>query len=62
LKLTLTYCNTPELQKEAVRALSFKCDVLWAMLDAIEAGCADLVDETASVPPARAHSAKQKKR
>jgi pyrroloquinoline-quinone synthase len=38
LELTLTYCNTRALQEEAVRALSFKCDVLWAMLDAIEAG------------------------
>ena len=33
--ITLEYCNTPELQREAVRALEFKCDVLWAMLDAI---------------------------
>src|SRR6266700_7229231 len=38
LELTLTYCNTRALQEEAVRALSFKCDVLWAMLDAIQAG------------------------
>jgi len=37
LELTLTYCNTRALQEEAVRALSFKCDVLWGMLDAIEA-------------------------
>jgi pyrroloquinoline-quinone synthase len=35
LALTLEYCNTPELQREAVRALEFKCDVLWSMLDAI---------------------------
>jgi len=35
LEITLEYCNTPELQREAVRALEFKCDVLWAMLDAI---------------------------
>lgn len=41
LRLTLTYCNTPLLQDEAVRALSFKCDVLWAMLDAIQ-GSVDL--------------------
>ncbi|SPE59277.1 Pyrroloquinoline-quinone synthase [Verrucomicrobia bacterium] len=38
LRLTITYCDTPLLQAEAVRALSFKCDVLWSMLDAIEAG------------------------
>jgi pyrroloquinoline-quinone synthase len=35
LVITLEYCNTPELQREAVRALEFKCDVLWSMLDAI---------------------------
>jgi pyrroloquinoline-quinone synthase len=33
--ITLEYCDTPELQREAVRALEFKCDVLWSMLDAI---------------------------
>jgi pyrroloquinoline-quinone synthase len=36
LQLTLQHCNTAELQQEAVRALSFKCDVLWALLDAIQ--------------------------
>jgi pyrroloquinoline-quinone synthase len=35
LAIALKYCNTPELQREAVRALEFKCDVLWSMLDAI---------------------------
>ena len=35
LAITLEYCNTPELQREAVRALEFKCDVLWSVLDAI---------------------------
>jgi pyrroloquinoline-quinone synthase len=34
LELTLTHCATPDMQEEAVRALSFKCDLLWAMLDA----------------------------
>jgi len=38
LELTLTYCDSRALQEAAVRALSFKCDVLWAMLDAIQAG------------------------
>jgi pyrroloquinoline-quinone synthase len=38
LGLTLSYCNTPALQQEAINALSFKCDVLWSLLDAIEAG------------------------
>ena len=35
LAITIEYCNTPQLQREAVRALEFKCDVLWSMLDAI---------------------------
>lgn len=34
-KLTLTYCTTRQMQEAAVAALRFKCDVLWAMLDAI---------------------------
>jgi pyrroloquinoline-quinone synthase len=38
LAITLKYCNTPELQREAARALEFKCDVLWSMLDAIHHG------------------------
>jgi pyrroloquinoline-quinone synthase len=41
LELTLAYCRTPDLQQEAVRALQFKCDVLWAMLDSIAAAAAD---------------------
>jgi hypothetical protein len=35
LAITLDHCNTPELQRYAVRALEFKCDVLWSVLDAI---------------------------
>jgi pyrroloquinoline-quinone synthase len=35
LKLTIIHCGTRELQEAAVRALVFKCDVLWSMLDAI---------------------------
>jgi pyrroloquinoline-quinone synthase len=35
LAITLDHCNTPELQRDAVRALEFKCDVLWSVLDAI---------------------------
>jgi pyrroloquinoline-quinone synthase len=37
LQLTVQHCNTVELQEQAVRALSFKCEVLWTMLDAIAA-------------------------
>ncbi|HEX4086947.1 MAG TPA: pyrroloquinoline-quinone synthase PqqC [Chthoniobacteraceae bacterium] len=35
LRLTLEHCNTRELQLAAVGALSFKCNLLWALLDAI---------------------------
>ena len=35
LKITLEFCNTRELQEAAVRALGTKCDILWAMLDAM---------------------------
>lgn len=35
LALTMQYCNTVELQHEAVAALKFKCQLLWAMLDAM---------------------------
>jgi pyrroloquinoline-quinone synthase len=35
LRLTLAHCLTLDLQERAVRALDFKCDVLWSMLDAI---------------------------
>jgi pyrroloquinoline-quinone synthase len=37
LALALRWCDTPELQREAVAALRFKCDVLWSLLDAIDA-------------------------
>ena len=35
LELTLAYCNTADLQQQAIAALSRKCDILWAMLDAM---------------------------
>ncbi|MFN2542693.1 MAG: pyrroloquinoline-quinone synthase PqqC [Chthoniobacterales bacterium] len=35
LAITLEHCNTPELQREAVRAIEFKCQLLWSLLDAI---------------------------
>jgi pyrroloquinoline-quinone synthase len=37
LELTLTHCMSRQAQEAAVSALSFKCDVLWAVLDAIHA-------------------------
>jgi pyrroloquinoline-quinone synthase len=36
LDLTLRHCTTPELRAAAVHALAFKCDILWAVLDAID--------------------------
>src|SRR5262245_43237545 len=35
LSLVQEYCRTREEQERAVAALSFKCDVLWAQLDAL---------------------------
>ncbi len=35
LAITLAHCATAELQREAVAAVAFKCEVLWAMLDAL---------------------------
>src|SRR5437879_8327555 len=37
LQVTLEYCNTPALQEGAIAALSFKCEVLWGILDGIQA-------------------------
>ena len=36
LEVVTEYCRTPEQQAAAVAALSFKCDVLWAIMDAID--------------------------
>jgi pyrroloquinoline-quinone synthase len=36
LALTLQHCRSRERQEAALRALAFKCDVLWALLDAIQ--------------------------
>ncbi|MQA61788.1 MAG: pyrroloquinoline-quinone synthase PqqC [Actinophytocola sp.] len=36
LDIVLRYSKTREQQQAAIDALSFKCDVLWSMLDAIE--------------------------
>jgi pyrroloquinoline-quinone synthase len=35
LELTVTHCISRESQETAVRALQFKCDLLWAMLDTV---------------------------
>ncbi|MCL2582903.1 MAG: pyrroloquinoline-quinone synthase PqqC [Streptosporangiales bacterium] len=36
LEVVTEYCLSPEQQDAAVAALSFKCDVLWSMMDAID--------------------------
>jgi pyrroloquinoline-quinone synthase len=41
LQVVTEYCRTPAEQAAAVAALSFKCDVLWSMLDAIDRAYAD---------------------
>jgi len=41
LAIALEHCNRRELQNAAIRALEFKCDVLWSMLDAIHHAYAD---------------------
>jgi len=38
-ELVLAHCTTAALQAQAVAALEFKCDLLWAQLDAIYAHC-----------------------
>jgi pyrroloquinoline-quinone synthase len=35
LGVTLEYCQDRKMQEEAIHALRFKCEVLWAMLDAL---------------------------
>jgi len=39
LELVLTHARTPSEQDAVVAALHFKCDVLWAFLDAVERAC-----------------------
>jgi pyrroloquinoline-quinone synthase len=36
LEVVMEHCRTADEQARAVAALSFKCDVLWSMLDAID--------------------------
>jgi len=35
LELTFKYCGTRELQEEAVKALQFKCGLLWDLLESV---------------------------
>jgi pyrroloquinoline-quinone synthase len=36
LEVVTEYCRSSEEQSRAVSSLSFKCDVLWSMMDAID--------------------------
>jgi pyrroloquinoline-quinone synthase len=55
LLITVEYCNTPELQRQAVRALEFKCDVLWSMLDAIHHANREPNEEQSALHPPNAN-------
>jgi pyrroloquinoline-quinone synthase len=46
LQLVLDYGDNVERQRQALQSLSFKCDVLWSILDAIEHDCAGGRDES----------------
>jgi pyrroloquinoline-quinone synthase len=39
LAVVIEYCTTREMQQKAVDAVTFKCDLLWAQLDAIYYHC-----------------------
>ncbi len=41
LRVVTEYCRSADEQAAALAALSFKCDVLWSVLDAIERACPD---------------------
>lgn len=41
LSYVLKHADTPEKQQAAINALIFKCDILWAMLDALEQAYGD---------------------
>jgi pyrroloquinoline-quinone synthase len=41
LQVVTQRCRTPDEQAAAVAALSFKCDVLWSVLDAVDRAYAD---------------------
>ena len=48
LSIVLEHCRTREEQERAVAALSFKCDLLWAQLDALHYHCILSPGESAS--------------
>ena len=48
LSLVLTYCRSREQQELAVAAVRFKCDLLWAQLDALYYECVSPIHSTMS--------------
>jgi pyrroloquinoline-quinone synthase len=51
LAYTLQYADTPERQQSVIDALLFKCDILWAMLDALM----HAYGEPGHIPPGAFH-------
>lgn len=47
LAYVLGHANTPQRQQQAIDALVFKCDILWAMLDALQ----HAYGECRNIPP-----------
>jgi pyrroloquinoline-quinone synthase len=45
LEVVMEHCHTPEEKARAVDALSFKNDVLWSMLDAIDGAYSGTINE-----------------
>jgi pyrroloquinoline-quinone synthase len=50
LSVVHEYCRTRDEQERAVAALSFKCDVLWAQLDAVYHECVAQSDPSVVKP------------
>jgi pyrroloquinoline-quinone synthase len=61
LRLTIKHANTPGMRAAFVNALQFKCDVLWAMLDAIHAAATrQIVQSEFSSKPTKAMREKKR--
>lgn len=60
LIITMGYCNTRQMQEEAVKALSFKCDLLWAMLDVMMLAYAGNISAASHLDEAASNGWKEK--
>jgi coenzyme PQQ biosynthesis protein PqqD len=58
LALVHAYCRTRDEQERAVAALRFKCDILWAQLDALDQHCRSAPADTAFRRPVLARHAR----